>query len=284
VTAATADVAKAARLVSYALNPKTRPVPDSDYRALLARYQTDDGFRELVETVAENLALHVRAATPLGLVVAGDLDGPFAVNLDNCGLPIRPERDNRRLDRLCFALLLVALAAFAYPHGENLVDTSTPTVRPEELERFVTAHARAARSNADGVSDEIEISLSDAITEWLDLPEVLPHARGGYRQGCRRYYVTKLLSFLVDNGRARREPALSDASGDAFVLNDRFRIGLAETAETLLAQGFVAATGDPDFNNRSDSGGSSLLSHHTAKGSSERRSRDGVTDRDGGEA
>lgn len=247
MTPATADVAKAARLVSHALNPKSRPGPDSEYRTLMARYQTDDGFRDLVETVAESMTLHVRAATPLGLVVAGDLDGPFAVNLDNCGLPIRPERTGRRLDRLCFALVLVALAAFAYPHGENLIDTSTPTVRPEELERFITAHARAAQANAAGIDEDLELALSDAITEWLDLPEVLPHARGGYRQGCRRYYVTRLLSFLVDTGRARREPALSDASGDAFVLNDRFRVGLAETAETLVAQGFAAWAGNLDF-------------------------------------
>ncbi|HMC39020.1 MAG TPA: hypothetical protein VKI19_05105, partial [Acidimicrobiales bacterium] len=124
MTPTTADAAKASRLVAYALNAKERPRPDSEYRALLARYQTDQAFADLVETIAENMTLHVRAATPLGLVVAGDPDGPFAVTLDNSGLPIRPDRAARRTDRLCFALVLVALAAYAYPNGENLIDTS----------------------------------------------------------------------------------------------------------------------------------------------------------------
>ncbi len=236
-----ADVAQAARLVRYGLQPRLRPTPDSDYRVLFDRYRTDAEFEELVVQVAEGLGLYLRTPTHLGLIAAGDPDGPFAVTLDNCGLPIRTG-EKRLQDRRCFGLVLTALAAFAYPNGEALVESSSPTVRPPELERFVTAKAQAVNdavkaAEAAGEADELDVQLGAAARFWLeDLPEVLPAERGtGYRRDCRRWYVQTVLSFLVDTGRARREAALSDERGDAYALNDRFRVGISEVAETLTS-------------------------------------------------
>lgn len=228
-----ADVTQAATLLRYALAPRDRPTPGSRYRSLLDRYRTDAAFAEIVERVADGLGIDVRTPTPLGLVVSGRADGPFAVTVANSGLLIRTGKPGLQ-DRRCFALVLVALAAYAYPNGESLGDSANPTVRPSELERFldrrVEAVAEAVEQDGSG-SDE---QLGEAAKAWLDLPEVLPSERGGLRRDCRRDYVQRTLEFLVAQGRARYEPALDDERGKAYALNDRFRIGLAETAESLV--------------------------------------------------
>jgi hypothetical protein len=223
----------AARLLRYAATTSVRPTAGSDYRALLDRYRTDTEFAEAVIAVAEGFGLFVHAAIPLGLVVTGDSDGPFRVTLDNCGLPIR-SGPARLQDRLLFGLVLVGIAAFAYPTGEALTETTTPTVRAADLNRFLTRHATDLTALADAERvDSVDAQLGDAARRWLELPEVLPAERGGNRRDCQRRYVTDMLTWLVDAGRARRETATSDERGDAYTLNDRFRIGIAETAETL---------------------------------------------------
>jgi hypothetical protein len=233
------DIGSAARLIRSALSPKERPTGDSVYRVLLDRYRTDTEFAEIVTRIADGLGLDIRTPSQLGLLVAGTPEGPFAVALDNCGLPIR-QGVNRLQDRRCFGLVLIALAAFAYPNGEALVDTSNPTVRAVELERFLTRHATAVLEAE--VDDDLDRQLGEAARIWLDLPEVLPAERGGLRRDCRRDYVKRTLDFLVAQGRARRESTLDDDRGDAYALNDRFRIGMAESTESVVFEIFARAS------------------------------------------
>jgi hypothetical protein len=235
-----ADVTSAARLLRYALGPKERPTPDSVYRTLLDRYRTDTEFAEIVSRVADGLGLELRIPTQLGLLVAGWADGPFAVTLDNCGLPIRTGA-KRLQDRRCFGLVLIALAAYAYPNGESLVDSTNPTVRGGELERFLDRQVTAIAESPDEADDEMDAQLGAAAREWLDLPEVLPAERGGLRRDCRRDYVQRTLEFLVAQGRARREPTLDDERGRAYALNDRFRVGMAEVVESVVFETLARA-------------------------------------------
>ncbi|MGV9677310.1 hypothetical protein ACWDSJ_18690 [Nocardia sp. NPDC003482] len=227
----------------FAFGPKDRPTPGSPYRALLDRYRTDIGFAEIVRRIADGLGIDIHAATQLGLLISGRPEGPFAVTLDNCGLPIR-SGEGRLQDRRCFGLILVALAAFAYPNGEALADTDNRTVRRAEFERFLERRLTLL-ADRDESTDEAEQQLGEAATVWLDLPEVLPAQRGGLRRDCRRWYVNQTLTFLVENGRARREPELDDESGQAYVLNDRFRMGLAEMSGALMPEAW-AGTGESE--------------------------------------
>jgi hypothetical protein len=234
------DISSAARLLRYAIGPKELPRPDSQYRALLDRYRTDTAFAEIVSRIADGLGLDLRLPTPLGLLISGRADGPFAVTLDNSGLPIRTGT-NRLQDRRCFGLVLLAIAAYAYPNGESLVDTANPTVRPAELERFLDRHIAAVVEVSDQGEDDVDGQLGAAARIWTDLPAVLPAQNGGLRRDCRRDYVQRTLEFLVAQGRARREPALEDDRGRAYALNDRFRIGMAETTESLVFQALASA-------------------------------------------
>jgi hypothetical protein len=236
------DAGGAAQLLRYALDPGERPRPDSDYRRLLERFRLDTGFAELTRHIAEGLGLYLGAVTPLGLLVSGDVDGPFAVTLDNSGLPLRSGA-SRLQDRRCFGLVLVAVAAYAYPTGADLVATTNPTVRPEALLRFINTHVDTLVEACDGADDELDAQVGEAARMWRDLPAVLPAERGGLKRDCQRSYVNRTLEYLADQGRARRDAALADERGEAYALNDRFRSGLSEVCETV-AFGVLAADGD----------------------------------------
>ncbi|MFC0106649.1 hypothetical protein [Kibdelosporangium aridum] len=227
------DVTAAARLIRYALTPKERPTGADQYRILLDRYRTNAEFAEIVGRMADGLGLDIRMPTQLGLLMAGRPDSPFAVTLDNCGLSIRTGQ-NRLQDRRSFGLVLVALVAYAYPNGEALIDTTNPTIRAAELERFLSRHIQAVIEAGDGSEDELDGQLAVAARTWLDLPEILPSEKGGLRRDCRRDYIHKTLEFLVAQGRARREAALEDDRGTVYALNDRFRVGIAEVTESVV--------------------------------------------------
>lgn len=226
------DVGDAASLLRFALVPKQRPTPDSPYRSLLDRYRSDAEFAEVVARIAGGLGLRVHLPTQLGLLLTGAPDGPFALTLDNSGLP-RRTGPKQLQDRYCFGLVMVALAAYAYPNGEALLDAGSPSVRTAELQRFLTRHARAAAEQADTAEKPRSRQLGEAARLWLDLPEV-PVNDGGRSRDNRRYYVHTLLNYLVDNGRARRETVLDDERGEVYQLNDRFRIGLAEVTQDAV--------------------------------------------------
>lgn len=227
------DISDAARLLRYALAPKQWPIPGSQYRELLDRYRTDVGFAEIAERVADGLGLDIHQTSQLGLLISGRLESPFAVTLENSGLQIRKSGDAKLQDRRCFGLVLISLVAHAYPNGEALIDTTNRPVRAAEVERFLE---RRIKTLADLDSDlgEPEDQLGEAANAWLDLPSVLYSDRGQLRRECRRWYIVNTLEFLVDTGRARREPALDDETGEAYVLNDRFRIGVADISESLI--------------------------------------------------
>lgn len=224
------DTELAARLIQFALR-SDRPKADSEYRSSLDRYRADPAFRDLVELVAENLGLYVLGASTAGLVLSGDQDGPFRVTLDNSGVPIRDAA--RLIDRLCFGLVLVAVAAYGYPDGQALSETTSPTVRHRDLERFINGHAEQIIESAGDDSDEVDVVAADAAARWLALPEIAETELGRLKKGCRRWYVEETLKWLVSQGRARREPALSDARGDVYQLTDRFRIGISDVADTI---------------------------------------------------
>ena len=226
------DVSDAAVLVRHALTA-TRPRDGSPYRALLDRYRTDTDFAETVRVVAEGLGLYVGALSPLGLLLTGDSDGPFKVSVDNCGLRLRSTSAGKLTDRRCFGLVLVAVAAYAYPNGEALVEATNRPVRAVEIERFLDRRIEAvvAASDSGALQDDLDVQLSEAARVWRDLPQIHHSDKGRLVRECHRSYVEDTLEFLVEAGRAQKQPALADERGEVFVLNDRFRLGLADTAE-----------------------------------------------------
>ncbi|MGV9821173.1 hypothetical protein [Nocardia xishanensis] len=236
------DISAAARLLRYALSPGERPTPNSDYRELLDRYQSDLGFTDITDNIAEGLGLDVYQVSQLGLLVAGRVESPFGVTLDNCGLPIRKSGEQRLQDRRCFGLVLLAIITYAYPDGQALIDADNHTLRAVDLERFIEQRLdNLIATNGNDELGEAEGQLAAAARTWRNLSAMLTTPTGRIGRDCHRWYVATTLAFLVDQGRARRETALDDG-GEAYVLNDRFRIGLSEVAESLITA--LTGTGD----------------------------------------
>jgi hypothetical protein len=234
------DISSAARLLRHALTPKDRPTPASQYRELLDRYQTDVNFAEIVERIAEGLGVDVHQTSQLGLLVSGHIDSPFGVTIDNCGLALRKSGDQRLQDRRCFGLVLLAIITYAYPNGEALIDPANRPLRAVDIERFLEQRIKRLLG-LDADLGEPEGQLSEATATWTDLPELRVTDTGRVARDCHRWYIDSTLTFLVEQGRARRESALDDETGEAYVLNDRFRIGLADVTEGLIAEMSVTA-------------------------------------------
>ena len=91
---------------------------------------------------------------------------------------------------------------------------------------------------------ESEGQLAESAKTWHDLPQLLVTDTGRVARDCHRWYINATLGFLVEQGRARREPALDDETGEAYVLNDRFRIGLVDVIEVLITE---MSTAPPDL-------------------------------------
>jgi hypothetical protein len=168
-------------------------------------------------------------------VVTGDADGPFTVELDD--LP--PIRSSARVtDRLLAGLVLIAIAAYAYPNGGDLAETSTVAVRPRELTGFIT---RAAERIANLTSeDDIDRGAALAAQAWLDLPPILQGDRGRLRRECRLWHARTYLDWLTAQGRARTVAAIAGDDEPAYQLTDRFRLGVSavvdQLAFTILAE------------------------------------------------
>ncbi len=113
------DVRRASVLIGAGLQRRVRPTDGSEYAALLDRYRTDPDFQELVETVASGLGLEILGAPRFGLVLAPEPGGPFAMRLGDFREGMTVE------ERMVAGLILLGLAAYAYP---NEVDLDDPTM------------------------------------------------------------------------------------------------------------------------------------------------------------
>lgn len=113
-------------------------------------------------------------------------------------------------------------------------------MRAPEIERFLDQRIKKLLA-LEADPEYPEAQLSAAAAAWHELPQLRPTNTGRVGRDCHRWYVQSTLEYLVSQGRARREAALDVDAGEAYVLNDRFRIGLADVSEALIAEMAVAA-------------------------------------------
>ncbi|ABW14160.1 membrane protein [Parafrankia sp. EAN1pec] len=244
------DAYQAGRLLALALDHTARPgSKHPDYERLLTRWRTDAPFHEVVRTFAEGLGVEILGATPQGLTVSGGLDGPFAVRADD--LP-SVRAASRSTDRLLAGLVLLATAAYAYPTGSDLVEASTPAVRPRELMAFITRAAERVKNLTS--EDDLDRGAALAARAWLELPPVLPGERGRLKRECQLWHTRTYLGWLAEQGRARPIAAIAGDGESAYQLTDRFRLGVSDVVDhiafTVLAEARVAereGTSPPDL-------------------------------------
>ncbi|MGN5478197.1 hypothetical protein ACTMU2_18015 [Cupriavidus basilensis] len=107
----------AARLIAKGLQTRLVPANDKEYRDLLALYEAQPTFRELVQEIALGLSLSVLSGTSRGLVLMpADEESRFAFRLGDMRTALTLE------EKALVVLVHTAIAAHFYPTGESLDD------------------------------------------------------------------------------------------------------------------------------------------------------------------
>ncbi|MBI3687635.1 MAG: hypothetical protein HY241_09955 [Actinobacteria bacterium] len=213
-------VRAASELLAFGLSRTQRPLDGSDYHRLLDRYRTDLGFRDTVDTIAEGLGLDVIGTPRTGLVLVPDPSGPFATRLADLrpGMPAE--------DKLVAGLVLLALAAYAYPNEVDLDDTETKLVNVVKVDEFIRA-AIGGLSELDGPDGSAGERARTAAATYANLPSLRTTPTGRRAVGCTLKHIEIVCDWLVEQGAAREARALG---ADTFQLTDRFRLLVADSA------------------------------------------------------
>lgn len=214
------DASLAGRLLGFGLTRGARPVEGSEYRVLLDRYRTDVRFKDTVDTFAEGLGLEVLGTPRTGLVLAPEPTGPFASRLVDLKTTMDAE------EKLVFGLILVAMAAYAYPNEVDLDDPDTKLVDVTKLDDFIRGAIAGLREidAPEGSNGERARTAADV---YADMPSLIQTPRGWRKQGCTLRSIEIVCGWLVEQGAAREAKTLGP---DTFQLTDRFRLLVADSA------------------------------------------------------
>jgi hypothetical protein len=213
------DVQAASELLSFGLARAARPVDGSDYRNLLDRYRTDIRFKDIVDAIADGFGLEVLGTPRTGLVLAPDPSGPFATRLT----------DLKAMDgqeKLVFGLILLALAAYAYPNEVDLDDPDTKLIDVVKLDGFIRS-AITELTSIDAPDGSAGERARAAAEVYADLPSLIQTRTGRRATGCTLRAIEVVCGWLVEQGAAREAKAFGP---DTYQLTDRFRLLVADSA------------------------------------------------------
>ena len=116
------DAEDAARLISYGFRPKLHPNRDSEYAALVRRYDEDPAFEQLVKKNASGLGLRIIGITMRAGAVLGAVPGSaFETKLENYARQAR-QAHQRESERILHGIVHLAIAALCFPRPEDLAD------------------------------------------------------------------------------------------------------------------------------------------------------------------
>ena len=215
------EAGDAARLVGFALKPKVAQGSDPDYAALCGLYRTDDGFREVVERVADGLGLVVLDHTEQGLIVApADAASPFAFRLSDYARGL----DLRR--RVLVGLVHLGVAAVCYPREADLeVDlvVRRSVAQVEALLRQACDAFADAAADDPAVGEDGDVAL--AWREYRATPSSRLRRDGGLTADCTLGVITNAFEWLVAQGFAR-----TTATAGTYQVLDRYRVQVRELA------------------------------------------------------
>jgi len=213
------EATDAAALVGYGLTGRV-PTEGSEYGRLYDRYRTDPTFRGLVDGVASGLGLAVIGTPLTGIVLTARAGSPFDLRLSDLPGGDRP-------DRLALGLVLLGIAAYAYPKPEDLDVAEPVIVTIRAVERLMRA-AIAPLAKLEAVDGSIESYAVSAAAAYERMPPLLvSETRGSRRKGCTERVIEDAFRLLIDQKMAREGPR---HGADAYVLTDRFRVSVAEIA------------------------------------------------------
>ncbi|MFD7644718.1 hypothetical protein ACFV4P_29190 [Kitasatospora sp. NPDC059795] len=225
-----ADVAEAARLVSFGLQAKLLPSRDAEYAELVRRYRDDPPFGRLADAVATGMGLVVLEVSPrAGMAVAAAEDSVFAVRMGDYSRRANSEST----DRFLHGLAHLAVAALAFPRPEDLADDGyLGRVSVNGVDAFVRQACRrleeraaAEGSNTDPAS--AAPALEAAWRVWARRSATGATKDARRLSGSTTGIVSKAVSFLVDSGFLQKT---SDDAGGTYRTTARYQLQVRDLA------------------------------------------------------
>jgi len=212
-------------LIAFAVQPTVRPGRSTEYQRVLGRYRSEVDFRAATDAVLGGLGARALSDGEFGLVLGVDQESPFAFRFAD--LPYTASREGR----LMAGLVMVALAAWAFPTPSELEDERPRHVPDVEFEAWLRGTCEQLRVR-DGSGEPIpEEGLDEAWRTYVAMPSTLvgDKGRGAGRLSpkCSLYWVRNVLSWLTEQGMARQDPGSPEG---AWVLTERFRVNVKDMA------------------------------------------------------
>ena len=230
------DARDIGQLLSYALRPKMRPGIEGEYGRLLRRYQDEMSFRDAFNNVLDGMQLGVLHAGDLGIVLTARRESAFAYRL------AAEQGSGSKAQNALRGLAHIGIAAYAYPHPDDLTDTTVRYVDVMAVEEFIRRACTQLKARADEVAQGgettdrvVDLALAAGLdTVWSEWDQMLAVDIGTRGRGAGRistksttYWVLRACKDLVDHGLARA--AGKDIDG-RFQLLERFRHHVATDA------------------------------------------------------
>jgi hypothetical protein len=230
------DARDIGQLLSYALRPKMRPGIEGEYGRLLRRYQDEMSFRDAFNDVLDGMQLRVLHAGDLGIVLTARRESVFAYRL------AAQQGSSSSTQNALRGLAHIGIAAYAYPHPDDLTDTTVRYVDVMAVEEFIRRACAQLKARADEVAQGgettdrvVDLALAAGLdTVWSEWDQMLAVDIGTRGRGSGRistksttYWVLRACKDLVDHGLARA--AGKDIDG-RFQLLERFRHHVATDA------------------------------------------------------
>lgn len=224
------------QLLSYALRPKMRPGIEGEYGRLTRRYQDEMTFRDAFNDVLDGLHLRVLHAGDLGIVLTARRESVFAYRL------AAEQGTGNKTQNALRGLAHIGIAAYAYPHPDDLTDTTVRYVDVMAVEEFIRRACTQLRSRAEEVAQGgeaadrvVDLALAAGLdtvwSEWdqMSAADIGTRGRGSGRLSTKSttYWVLRACKDLVDHGLARVTGKDTDGR---FQLLERFRHHVATDA------------------------------------------------------
>lgn len=220
-------------LVAWALRPNQRPGRSPEYQRVLDRYRTVAEFRAAADAVLHGLGAQVLSDGDFGLVLGVVPESPLAFRVTDMQGLYKSDQ------KVLAGLILTGLAAFAYPSAQELDEDRLRPVEVAEFDAWLRDLCERLRSHDAGGEVIPEEGLDAAWRIYLAMPALdLSTGTGQPTNKCTRYWIRKMLIWLVGQGMARPDTLVDDR----WTLTERFRIHAREIA-LERAYTFIAELG-----------------------------------------
>ncbi|MBD0693781.1 hypothetical protein [Streptomyces sp. CBMA123] len=225
-----ADVADAARLVSFGLQAKLLPARDVEYAELVRRHREDPPFARLADAIATGMGLVVLEVSPrAGMAVAAAEESLFAVRMGDYSRRAASEST----DRFLHGLAHLAVAAMAFPRPEDLADDGyLGRITVNGVDSFVRQACRRLEEQADTEGANTDPAsdapgLEAAWRVWARRTATGATKDARRLSGSTIGIVAKAVMFLVDSGFLQK---VSDDSGGTYRTTARYQLQVRDLA------------------------------------------------------